>query len=484
MTFAWQLSLLPCSGVTTAGRVPEASATSQPGTPVFDAPWPLRGTPAFEATPPAWRERFAERFLRDLTRNVIDPWYPVCVDRQAGGFLCDFDSRWRPRGAQRRMLEFQARQTRTAARFGQAFPERVEFREIALHGLRYLREVMHDGVDGGWFWMVDRNGRPLAGGTKHAHGTAYVVDAGVEVYRLTGAAEGLDMACEAFGWLEQILHDDARGGYHGWATRDGRPILRPADVPSVDGADMGEPLGHGVGLKDANVHSDMLEAWTLLLDEWPQASVRARLAETYELVTTRFGTPAGSMHYLAYLDLTPVPGSERYGYSLQTSFRLLAAADGIGIPRAVATQQACAFVEHAIEWAWDDPRGGFIEAGPAAEPSVLTGVALTVRKRPWWVQTEGAKALLLMSLLNPEATHYRRMFERLVGVIDREFIDHRHGGWHSLARGDWGLRRRLRRLAPPKGDIWKDASHEADMYLAAARMLLGLHPKEPMRPIA
>ena len=448
-----------------------------------DAAWPLRGTAAFDATPLAWRDRLSERFLDDLSTNVIDLWYPACVDRLAGGFLCDFDYQWRPRGAQLRMLEFQARQTRTAARLGQAFPARGEFREIALHGLNYLREVMHDSVDGGWFWMVDRDGQPLAGGTKHAHGTAYLIDAGVEVHRLTGMAEAIDMSREAFGWLEQVLHDDVDGGYHGWATRDGRPILRPTDVPEVAGADLGEPLGHGVGLKDANVHSDVLEACTLLLEEWPQARVRTRLAETYELVTTDFGTAAGSMHYLAYPDMTPVPGIERYGYSLQTSFRLLAAADPIGIPRALATRQAAAFVEHAIERAWDEPRGGFIEAGPAADPKVLTGVALTVRKRPWWVQTEGAKALLLMALLVPEATLYRRMFERLVGVIDREFIDHRQGGWHSLARGDWGARRRLRRLAPPKGDLWKDASHEADMYLAAARMLLGLHPMEPLRPI-
>ena len=52
---------------------------------------------------------------RALDRHVLDAWFPACLDHENGGFLCDFDARWRPDGAQVKMLEFQARQTRVAA---------------------------------------------------------------------------------------------------------------------------------------------------------------------------------------------------------------------------------------------------------------------------------------------------------------------------------------------------------------------------------
>ena len=85
-----------------------------------------------------------------LRGDVIDVWFPRSVDRLRGGYNCDFDRRWRPQGPQDRLLEFQARQMRSAARLAMAFPEEDRFIDFALHGLRYLRDVMWDRRYGGW----------------------------------------------------------------------------------------------------------------------------------------------------------------------------------------------------------------------------------------------------------------------------------------------------------------------------------------------
>ena len=85
-----------------------------------------------------------------LRRHVVDVWFPRCIDRERGGYDCDFDRRWRRRGPQHRMLEFQARQMRSAARLALCFPSEDRFHEFALHGLRYLRDVMWDGEHGGF----------------------------------------------------------------------------------------------------------------------------------------------------------------------------------------------------------------------------------------------------------------------------------------------------------------------------------------------
>jgi cellobiose epimerase len=366
------------------------------------------------------------------------------------------------------MLEFQARQTRTAARLGTAYPSDSSWPEIALHGLRYLRDVMSDREFGGWFWKVDSAGVPVADQTKHAHGTAYLLTACVDVFRLTGDEEARAMALAAFDWLEASAHDEQYGGYFGWTGRDGRPVR--------DESTTGEPLGHGAGLKDSNVHSDLLDAFTLLFAIHPSALVRDRLEEVYRIVVTRFGTPLGAMHYLTYPDLTPVPSVERFGYPLQTAFRLPSAAAIIDVAAEDALASSRRLVDHATSHAWDPERGGLIEAGPGAAPYVLSGTSLRVQLRPWWVQTEALKSYLLLGLHDPSAAYLER-FSELLDVVDSEFLDHRLGGWLPAARADMrGLGRRFGR-GIRKGDVWKDAAHEADMYLSSIRMLRGIHPQ-------
>jgi cellobiose epimerase len=439
--------------------------------------WPLSDEPAFERAPHEWREALAARFERDLRRHVMDAWFPRCVDRQSGGFFSDFDRRWRLNGPQHRMLETQARQTRTAARLGIAYPTEARWAEIALHGLRYLREVMHDPAEGGWYWMVDRSGRPMAGGTKHAHGTAYLVDAGVEVFRLTGAADAIELAREAFEWMQACLRDRIHGGYHGWATRDGRPIISTDDLPEPG---LREPLGHGIGLKDINVHSDLLEAFTLLMEVQPHDRIREAASEVYDAITERFVTARGEMHYMIHADWTPLPALEEFGYHFQTALRVPIAAQFVGHPHEQALAVAYRLVDHAVARGLLDG-GGFAHAGAAAEPNSIEGVPVMVRKRSFWVQTEALKILLLLALLDKRPEHYQNLTDGLVAFIDRELIDHRHGGWLALPLADQPLRRRLRpgRLMA-KGDVWKDAAHEADLYLVGLRMLRGLSHTAPL----
>src|SRR2546425_5055006 len=134
--------------------------------------------------------------LETALRELLEAWYPRCVDQEHGGFLCDFDHRWRPSGDQLKMLEFQARTTRAAARVA-AVPGFEFYREMATHGWEYLRDVMWDRESGGWFRMLDRAGNPLEGRSKHAHGSAYAIGACAAHYALTSEPEALDLAKSA-----------------------------------------------------------------------------------------------------------------------------------------------------------------------------------------------------------------------------------------------------------------------------------------------
>ena len=105
---------------------------------------------------------------------ILNAWFPRSIDLECGGFLSDFDYRWKPTGPQHKMLEYQARQTIAAAR---SAVHCETLCETALHGFRYLKENMWDANSGGWFRLLDRNGTPLEGAAKHGHGSSYAISA-------------------------------------------------------------------------------------------------------------------------------------------------------------------------------------------------------------------------------------------------------------------------------------------------------------------
>src|SRR4029079_15718626 len=118
-------------------------------------------------------------------RRTLTAWFPRSVDREYGGFLCDFDYRWGLAGSQTKMLEYQARQTLAAARGAAYFPEFIPLREIAKHGFSYLKERMWDHGLGGCDRMLARAATPSKGATEHGHGSSYAISACVACYELT-----------------------------------------------------------------------------------------------------------------------------------------------------------------------------------------------------------------------------------------------------------------------------------------------------------
>lgn len=421
--------------------------------------WPLAGTPEFALVDVAWRGALAHRLLEQLEAHVIRVWFPRCID-DAGGYWAEHDMGWQRRGDGSRMLEFQARQMRTCARLGLAFPSQAErWCETALHGLDFLATTMLDDTHGGWFWRVDRAGVPLHGGTKHAHGTSYLLPALLAVSELTGDRRATDLLEHAVEWLESHHHDERHGGYLGWVTRAGRPILAAGDVPP--GVQPAEPLGHGIALKDANVTSDMLDGYTLLAAAHGDTRATRRLDELYSLFLEHLVTTAGGVHYAVHRDWTPAPEPERTGYVIQQVHRLPAAAAVLG--RADAMVVARRLMDHALAEGWDDDAAAFVSRPhgvPGSEPE-------------WWLQADGLRSLTFLAVTCPDEPRYARHLERLLTSVERHFLDGRRGGWHRVPPRALSFRSRLRG-EPAKGTHWKDASHETDAYLACIRMLRGL----------
>lgn len=301
------------------------------------------------------------RELEDAVRDVLNAWFPRCIDAENGGFRSDFNHRWRPCGPQLRMLEFQARVTRTTAGIAM-LPGFENYRDIAEHGFRYLKDTMWDHEYGGWFRLLDSTGAALESGSKHTHGASYALSACTAYYKLTANPDALDLAKHAFGWLDDKAHDRQHGGYFGLCDRNGRPILTVDQNPR---GGIRDAMGIPVGLKDANTNGDMLQAVADLSQVFSDELLEKRLHEMFYIVRDRIFVPPGALHMHFQPDWTPVPDVTRYGQTVHAANILAKAASTLSFDSDLETQGVIkSVVDTLLQYAWDDVKGGFFVRDP------------------------------------------------------------------------------------------------------------------------
>jgi mannobiose 2-epimerase len=372
---------------------------------------------------------------------------------------------------------------RSAARLAMLFPHEDRFYDFALHGLRYLRNVMWDHQHGGWYSLVAADGSPLAGGTKHGHGTAYTVQACAVVFQATGDSDARALSEEAFEWFDARAHDDEHGGYHSWLTRAGRVIRSAAEVPP--GADAVDPVADAIGMRDINVHGDWLEGLNESVAILNHRGMAARLEEIAEIFLHHITTPHGDVFYGFWDDWSPLPQPERFGYAFQTIERMISAAPRVSQGHRLR-ERAFVIGDHAFRHAARGGGGyGFFRAIHA--PEYIEGVRLVNRRRVWWVQLAALNALAIFATdLRDDREGYEEILRRHWRFIQDRLIDSEYGGFYPVVPQDLGRRARLRRMVGgsselAKGNVWKDASHEVDCLLGTLKLL---SPPLPASPVA
>lgn len=401
-----------------------------------------------------------------LRQQVIEMWFPRCFDEKYGGFLCDFDREWNACGEQQKLLEFQSRQTWIAAELSLLAPENNNLKRAITQGFDFFKNVMWDRQIGGWFHLVDRAGNPLEAQTKHLHGMVYAINSCVAVYTTTQNQAAFDLACQTFNWLEDFAHDRQYGGYRSFFKADGTVISDVTENPLNYSLDT---IGTPLGLKDTNCHSDLLESFTYLYRVWPDPTVKERLDEIVDILSQRILYSSGALAFLCEPDWKPIPHIMRFGHALQTASRLLDARDLLAnSPKII--EVAKRLVDFCLTYAWDRELGGFFYASPGSLPMELEGYDLIVRRKAWWIQFEGLKALLSLSRVVENNATYWQYFKKQWEYIQQYLIDWEYGGVYVAAQEKSSNNERLENSLNTeniirKGSIWKDASHEGMVLL-------------------
>jgi mannobiose 2-epimerase len=385
----------------------------------------------------SWNPVLLPQQVADALRHgILEVWCPRVLDREAGGYLCNFDHRWGARGSRPKTVVFQSRALWLASQGWLRYANDPRYREAAELGFAFLAEQQWDAEAGGFFWRLGAAGN----GIKPAYGMAFGIFALAAHATASGSEASAALAFRAFEWLDHHGYDGENGGYQELFARDGARLCEPTS--SIGSRD---PLGTPVGYKSMNAHVHLLEAFTALYRLRPEPLLAARLTELLDLVRDRIATtPPGALHQVFLPDWTPVPGACSFGHDIEAAYLMLAAAV-LGRARDEQTEAvAKALVDHALEWGWD-PVCGLYDSGGAFGP-------VYDRRKIWWAQAESLNTLAQMAQRYPEEPRYRDCFLAQWSYLLTHQIDHRHGEWHAVGRDTL-------RWPAPKSSEWKCGYH-------------------------
>jgi mannobiose 2-epimerase len=405
------------------------------------------------------RMRLYDEIEHSLKTELLEKWYPLCIDKEYGGFLSTFTYDFKPTGPQDKMIVTQARHTWTNTNAAVHYPLTKHYKEGARHGFEFLKNVMWDKTYGGFYQLVDRQGNVKGGDQKTAYGNAFAIYALAAYYQLSKDKDALQLAKDGFAWLEKHSHDPIYKGYFQHLQRDGTPVKRSDNTPSTS----------DLGYKDQNSSIHLLEAFTELYDVWKDPLLRERLQEMLSLIRDKIVNDKGSLVLFFQPDWTPVSFADSsresilrhryldhvsFGHDVETAYLLLDAERSLKSKDPKTATIAKRMVDHSLKKGWDKNNGGFYDQGYYFKND--PDITIIKASKNWWAQAEGLNTLLLMADLYPKDTAaYYNYFRKMWSYINIYIIDHVNGDWYEE-----GIDHDPQRKTALKGHIWKATYHQ------------------------
>jgi len=405
------------------------------------------------------RMRIADEMENSIKTELLNKWYPQCVDSLYGGFLTSFTYDFKPTGPQEKFIVTQSRHTWSTAKAAELYPHATYYLKCSNHGFRFLRDVMWDKTYGGFYGLVDREGK-VKNERKEAYGNAFGIYALSAYYHASKDTAALHLAKKAFMWLEAHSHDPVFKGYYQHLNRDGSPIKRDVTIPSTS----------DLGYKDQNSSIHLLEAFTELYSVWPDPLVRQRLEEMLYLIRDKITTQKGYLTLFFNPDWTPVSFQDStqdiilkhrnldhvsFGHDIETAYLMLEASHALGLKNDAKTMEvAKRMVDHSLRNGWDGKLGGFYDEGYYFKGRDT--ITIIRDSKNWWAQAEGMNTLLLMADQFPnDPIQYYEKFKQEWIYIQTYLIDHINGDWY-----EGGLDKQPEKRTALKGHIWKATYHQ------------------------
>lgn len=358
----------------------------------------------------------AHHWKTSLANTVLPFWHDTTLDRTHGGYVLAFDAILGPLPPSEKQLVGSTRLIWTFAHAHQAGLSNSSrnYLDAASHGLEFLRQHFKDSENGGYYFTCHPDGTPR-NTNKIIYGQAFVIYALIEYARASGDQSAVDEAMEMYRLIQAKALDTKNGGWNEHFSREWIPLS------------LGDSSGivEVVGLKSANTHLHLMEAFTELYLETGDEMVRKSLVESLEINQRHFyPIRPGDSAFHRNPDWSEVtePRSQGLSYGHNVEFAWLMIRAEQALKRPPSWGQFHAHIKHALRWGTDHQLGGVYALGNRNQPANDT-------RKIWWVQSEMLAALADGLGNRPRDVQYQDALIKLVGFIERHQTDPNTGIW-------------------------------------------------------
>jgi len=358
-----------------------------------------------------------EAVTHTLNENIIPFWLTYSSDNQNGGFFGRIANDLKiDRTAPRSLILY----TRILWAFSALYKFRPEVRylELARRAYNYLIGSFLDKKYGGFYWLVDYQGKVLDD-LKKIYGQAFAIYALCEYYAVSGDQAALNLVIEVFELIEKHNYDDQFGGYYESSYRD----WKVADNVALSEVDLAEK-------KSMNTHLHLMEAYTSLLREWSNEQVQNRLNELIDCHLNHILNP-NTYHLQLYFDEHWTPKSRiiSFGHDIEASWLLTEAAERTGDLQLISkVANICLQMVNATLAAGVSEQGGLLMEMDG-EGKIIP------RDFDWWPQIEAVISCINAYQLSNEKSYLDQVL-KFWNFLDRYFIDRQGGEWYYSVSAD------------------------------------------------
>ena len=380
-----------------------------------------------------------------LEGNILAFWRNRMTDTAQGGFYGRMTGRdvLMPDAEKGAVLNARILWTFSAA---YRVSGRKEWLDTATRAKRYLIDYFYDREQGGVYWSLDCQGRPLSD-KKQIYALGFAIYGLSEYARATGDDEALQVAIRLYDDIERHSLDRLKNGYLEALTRDWHELT---DV-RLSAKDANER-------KTMNTHLHILEPYTNLYRVWPDERLRASLVNLVELFLDRiWDAQSGHLRLFFDDDWQSKCAMVSYGHDIEASWLLHESALVLGDADLLKRVEPC--VKRLAEAAAEglNAEGGMkYEAFPDGRVDADCH---------WWVQAETVVGYLNLYQLTGDEQALEKSL-RCWEFIKRHLIDYEHGEWYWSLRADGTVNR-----DDDKAGLWKCPYHNGRMCMEVMERL-------------
>ncbi len=357
--------------------------------------------------------KYPKSFYQSLVtelNSIASYWKNNSVDQEQGGFLGQRDHFNNIVSNANKGIILNTRLLWSFSTLQQHNPD-FNLKEIAERSFQYLKNYFQDKEHGGLFWELSAEGKPVQP-KKQIYAQAFGIYSLVEYYKISHDEKAKDWAISLFHLIEKHALDEVENGYIEAFEKDWSPLT---DV-RLSEKDMNAE-------KTMNTHLHILEAYTSLLEIYPDEILKKALENLIDLFLGQFLNKDYNFELFFDKKWNLISNEISFGHDIEAAWLLIEAAKALNEKALLEITQdtAVQIADRFLALGYKKGEGVFNELNRSNNHLDTD--------RHWWPQVEAMVGLHYAYQLTKHEKYKNAVLD-IWEYTQHHLIDRKNGEWY------------------------------------------------------